>query len=131
MNRVCLIGSLLLLLFNGCRKDFPESEALIGKWTFVKAEDTTYAVNDSVETSTHNSPGLTYQFTLSGYLLISPSWQDKMKYDLRNSYELIIVTARREYHDTIINSTKNSLIFKEWHTEPNGDVMKSTVYLER
>jgi hypothetical protein len=131
MNKLYMIGPVLLLLLTQCSKDYPESTPVFGKWNFIKEEDTTYAINGLIETDTHNIPGLTYQFTLSGYLFISPSWQDKMKYALRNSYELIITTARREYYDTIINSTKNSLVFKEWHIQSNGDMIKSTVYLER
>jgi hypothetical protein len=131
MSKLYLIISLLLLLFTQCSKEYPESVALVGKWNFIRSEDTTYTKDGDITTYTHRIPGLTYQFTLSGYLFISPSWQDKMKYALRNANLLIITTPRRVYSDTLIVSTKDSLIFKDWRIDSYGDTVKSTIYLEK
>jgi hypothetical protein len=117
------------MLFVQCNKECPEFTTLIGKWNFVKEEDTTYTPDGNIRTYTYVVPGLTYQFTLSGYLFIAPSWQGKMKYALRNSYELFFTNAQKVYRDTVIISTRDSLVFKDWRTNSNGDTIKATIYL--
>lgn len=122
----------MIITLSSCSKQTAGNNSLIvGQWNFIKAEHTLYTPDGTTVKDTLYNDTLHYLFTYRGYLVIKSALADTMWYTLEGTDLLRIKTSTEIYNDTILFLDQSNLVFKESHTQRNGNRTFSIVYLDR